>query len=138
MIRQWLNWYWWNVKYRKYAPQERKFLCTFEQGIRARQEVDSTVYVLLRLNIERAKCIFENDFESLKEVEEQIGTLGKEYESDMKDMDKMDGYIWRKMFTYFLATHDNETTSKVWGAPMADILKFREAVEKLAPKTEGR
>ena len=132
--KYWINAYWYYIKYRKYTSEERRLLCTFEQGIKARQEVDSLVYAMLRMNIERAKLLFDGDFETVKEVEEQIAVFGKEYESDVKDMDKWDGYVWRKMFTYFLKTHDNETTAKVWGAPLAEIVKLREAVEKITQK----
>ncbi len=134
MIRKLRELYWYYVKYRKYTPEQKRFLMTFEQGIRARREVEQEIYVLLRLNIERAKLLFENDFTTLKEVEDEIKQLGEEWENEQKELDVWDSEIWRKMFFNFLQTHTNETTAQVWGAPIEDVVKFKEAIAKLAPK----
>ena len=130
-----LEWYWYNIKYRKYLHQERKFLVTFETAIQARRETEKTIYTLLRLNIERAKLLFENDFETLKDIEQEIEECGLGWTDEQKEMDVLDGIVWRKMFTYFLKTHDNETTAKVWGAPIEDIIKFRETFKKTLNKS---
>ena len=121
-----LEWYWYNIKYRKYLPQQRMFLLTFELGIRARKVIERTVYILLRLNIERTKLLFENDFETLKGIEQEIGECGSAWEDEQKELNRLDDIIWREMFIYFLQTHDDETTVKVWGALKEDITKFRE------------
>jgi len=131
-----LEWCWRNIRYRKFTYQQQLFLVTFEQGIRARKAVDETLGVLLRLNVERAKLLFSGDFEELKAIEDEIGTLGKEWTDDMKMLDAYDGQLWRKVFMYFLNHNDNETTAKVWGAPMDDVIRFRAFSEKIKESTK--
>lgn len=116
------DWYFYHIKYMRYNKKERQFLCTFEQGIRARQSCDSMVHDMLRMNIERAKCLFDDDYVRIKDVDKSIGELATEFEETMKFLEEADKQIWQKLFTYFLMGHDDTTVSDVFGT-QTDIVK---------------
>lgn len=134
MANKLVEWYWSNIKYRKYDSEQKRFLVVFERGIRAHREWQEELVELLDLNIKRARCMFDGDYETLVIIEKQIADMGKEWDEGQKELDELDKKLWRQLFFYFLRTHDDDTVSKVWGAPKEDILKFREAIKKLEPK----
>ena len=127
-------WYYNHIKYHMFTPTHRKFLIAFEQGIRARKEVDTVSHDILRLNIHRAECIFKNDFQALVQIDKLIKELGDDYEEAVKEHEQNDMMLWRQVFANFISIHDDQIVSKVWGAPVEQVVKFRAALVVPTPK----
>lgn len=123
--QQILAWYYNHIKYRKYTPQQRKSLATFEFGVRARVEVHTLIPTLMRQNIERVCALYDDDFARVELLDTQISSMQSDFDASVKELDAMDKTLWRLVFMEFISTHDDETCYKVWGVPKGELEKLR-------------
>jgi len=120
-----LTWYFNKVKYRKYNPMQRKTLVAFEFGILARQDLDSVIPILMKLNLKRVCALYDEDFATVETLDRSIKSMQTDYDEAIKDLEGMDQTLWRMVFIGFVKTHDDETCNRVWKVPPEELVKLR-------------